>query len=117
MARLASLPHRSLTANEVGANPLSAVLHFVRKTAGVTFAASGALCDGIGRIAGVAAWTWALNDCRVPVGRKSRAEERVRTRGRRGEVGSGQGRMRRGQSRGNHATYPGMSEAKWSVGR
>ena len=90
------------------------MLHFVRKTAGVTFAAAAGDGFGIGGIAGVAAW--ALNDCRVPVGRKSRAEERVRT-ARRGEVGSGQGRMRRGQSRGNHATYPGMSEAKWSVGR
>ena len=66
------------------------MLHFVRKTAGVTFAAAG---DGfgIGGIAGVAAW--ALNDCRVPVGRKSRAEERVRT-ARRGRVRAGQDEAR-----------------------
>ena len=66
------------------------MLHFVRKTAGVTFAAAG---DGfgIGGIAGVAAC--ALNDCRVPVGRKSRAEERVRT-ARRGRVRAGQDEAR-----------------------
>lgn len=69
--------------------PLSAVLHFVRKTAGVTFAAAAGDGIGIGGIAGVAAC--APNDCRVPVGRKSRAEERVRT-ARRGEARSGQGR-------------------------
>ena len=98
---------RSLTANEGGANPLSAVLHFVRKTAGVTFAATA--------LAESQAWR---RGHRMTVACPSAvSHEPKKGFGRRGEVGSGQGRVKRSRSRGNHATYPGISEAKWPIGR